>query len=602
MEHATKVRQLKHELGQIKRQLRRAQPTRTRCARPSQRCVLVCTIIACLSGDDRLAQTWGCMDQRRRKCSFSNSLAPVSATDVAQWRMQFSDHARVIDALHDLGHPLRQEADYFLMEKMVVEALRRQNQKNIAVPTSWMLTTYMRLWRHRPRCIDTEELLTRLETQATYQKKWAWNFRRRWRLRWGISREINSLPKATQRQRAEIFIRWARWLLEQAPSGRRVVVLNMDETTISSAKHNSRGTWTQPGEQPDADAEPTCKLRGFPRCALIACVTDDDQLQSFLPQIFLPRTPTTGVPSPRVRRVFSEAGTPIEAWHGSAGWNVKHTMRAWLRAVVGTTKHHRPGCCIILIMDTYSVHASVETLDLCRCLGIMVLLVPSGMTWLLQPCDTYVFAMLKRRMRTSMLEKRLCAAGGGLSWSDVLEAACTAVREVLVRKTWATAVARAGVSGDAADMAAKLQTLLHGSDLTARPPSLEELATTVGRQGPLTTKLHARLLQRVWTARGSSSSSSGAASHDHQQAPHGAPNSQVREGSTGDITAASVNRDPPGGNRLWLPRGRRLFFPARQNVVLVPENEDPCTRVNTRSQKRPLWPGLLDRDSQRRKR
>mgnify|MGYP001412224705 FL=1 len=241
----------------------------------------------------------------------------------------------------------------------------------------------------------------------------------------------------------------------------------MDETSISEAKHISKGTWLHSDGFAEDEPEGRSKLRGFPRCCLIACITDDAGLQRHLPQVFLPRTPRSGVPSAGVRQVFSDAAYSIEAWHGSAGWNVLLMMKTWLRAIEGVARHHRPGCAILLVLDAYSVHASLETVRLCRSLGVRLLYIPAGMTGLLQPLDTYVFAQLKRRMRQRMLAKRLESEAGGLQWSDVLECATFAVREELVGKTWCTAMRRAGLHGDAEAVATTTITSINHTTTTS---------------------------------------------------------------------------------------------------------------------------------------
>ena len=599
---ATALCDLRRNLRSVQRQKSRLEGLQTRGMAHPLRRMLICTLIACLSNDDALARMWTSMDQRRRGRSGNGNYAVATMADVTRWRLQYGTHGDIVRASQELDHPLRREADDFLMESLTVEAIEKQSGKGLVVPGAWVMETYVRLWRHRPRCRTTEDVLLRLETEERYRNKWAWNFRRRWRLRCGEPHGVRSVSATGQRHRAAIFIRWAKWLRDQSPSGRRLVVINMDETAISERKHNSRGTWMHSAGLDEHGPEGKSKLQGFPRCCLIACITDDAGLQSHLPQVFLPRTPRSGVPSVAVRGVFANAAYPIEAWHGSSGWNVLHTMKTWLRAVESVARHHRPGCSIIMVLDAYSVHASLETARLCRALGIRVLYVPSGMTWLLQPLDTHVFSQLKRRMRKRMLRKRLDSETGKLAWSDALECATFAVREDLVHKTWCTAMSRAGLQGEADAVAAKLKTSFSDMDLTSRPPSLQELGTLLGRQGPTTTLLHTALLEPLSARRNSAHSSSATT----PAVGHGTPGSSTDHHRTMDGEAASSTRvshaPRPAGNRLWLPRGRRLFFPRRGNVRLDASSEPSIARVHTRSQRRPLWPGVLETEQPSRRR
>ena len=563
---------------------------------------LICTLIASLCNDDALARIWTCMDQRRRGRSENGRYADTTLADVSRWKLQYGTHGDIVRARQELDHPLRREADDFLMESLTVEAIEKQSGKGLVVPSAWVSETYVRLWRHRPRCRATEDVLLRLETEERYKNKWAWNLRRRWNLRCGEPRGMRTVSVTAQRDRASVFIRWAKWLRSQSPTGRRWVVINMDESGISETKHNSRGTWMHSAGLQENGPEAKSKLQGFPRCCLIACVTDDPGLQRHLPQVFLPRTPRSGVPSAAVRSVFASSAHPIEAWHGSSGWNVLHTMKTWLRAVVGVVRHYRPGCSLMLVMDAYSVHASLKTARLCRALGIRVLYVPSGMTWLLQPLDTHVFSQIKRRMRKRMLRKRLDSETGKLAWSDALECATFAVREELVNKTWCTAMSRAGLHGDADDLAAKLKTTLSDMDLTPRPPSLDELGSVLGRQGPTTTLLHTALLEPL-TARSDGAHSSSASTRAVDPGMPSSSRDHHRPVHEAAASSAALGQAPePAGNRLWLPRGRRLFFPRRGNVRLDATSEASNARVQTRSQRRVLWPGVLETERPRSRR
>ena len=599
---ASSLEDLQRTLRSLKQQRARLDRLQSHGMAHPMRRRLICTLIASLCNDDALARIWTRMDQRRRGRSENGKYADTTVADVSQWKLQYGTHGDIGRARRELDHPLRREADDFLMESLTVEAIEKQNGKGLVVPSAWVSETYVRLWRHRPRCQRTENVLLRLETEQRFRNKWAWNLRRRWNLRCGEPRGMRSVSVTAQRYRAAVFIRWAKWLRSQSPSGRRLVVINMDESGISETKHNSRGTWMHSAGVHDDEPEGRSKLQGFPRCCLIACVTDDAGLQRHLPQVFLPRTPRSGVPSAAVRGVFASAANPIEAWHGSSGWNVLHTMKTWLRAVVGVVRHFRPGCSLMLVMDAYSVHASLKTVRLCRALGIRVLYVPSGMTWLLQPLDTHVFSQMKRRMRKRMLRKRLDSQSGKLAWSDALECATFAVREELVNKSWCTAMSRAGLHGDVDDLAAKLRTTFSDMDLTPRPPSLDELGAVLGRKGPTTALLHTALLEPL-TARSDGAHSSSAST---RAVPPGMPSSSgdhyrpVHEAAAS--STAPGHAPEPAGNRLWLPRGRRLFFPRRGNVRLDASSEASNARVQTRSQGRLLWPGVLETEPPRGRR
>ena len=189
-----------------------------------------------------------------------------------------------------------------------------------------------------------------------------------------------------------------------------------------------------------------------------------------------------------------------------------------------------------------------------------------------------------------------------MSWSQALECATWAVREELVEKVWCEAMRRAGLHGDAEGMAVELQAVLADMDVAPRPPSIDELGLVLGRQGPTTERMRAELLAPLKPRSGAAVSmpppdpGAGAAGQSHAAGavrPMGGP------------SASSLAREPPpqpGGNRLWLPRGRRLFFPCRGNVRLDERVEQVGPRPCTRSQGRALWLGHLEAERPTRRR
>ena len=170
MDDADAFRRLQRNLRSLRQQQRHLVAEQARSTKTPMRRVLVCTLIACLCGDDGLAQMWTHMDQQRRGRSTRGQYAPVTQANVAGWRLQHATHATIVQAQLQLTHPLRREADDFLLEGLVLEAIKRQCQKGLAVPTSWIVDTYIRLWRHRPRSAATDEILRRLETEDEYKK------------------------------------------------------------------------------------------------------------------------------------------------------------------------------------------------------------------------------------------------------------------------------------------------------------------------------------------------------------------------------------------------------------------------------------------------
>ena len=138
---------------------------------------------------------------------------------------------------------------------------------------------------------------------------------------------------------AKVWLQWQRWLLSHKLKSKKVVVLNMDETSMLSPIEKRRGFFTRKHLVPPAGKQ--FKRRGQRRCTLIAVISSDDALQKKLPQILLPRNPQKRKPGARLRRVYANMGAPIEAWHGTCGSVDRPVLKMWLRRI----KKMRPAAC-----------------------------------------------------------------------------------------------------------------------------------------------------------------------------------------------------------------------------------------------------------------
>ena len=71
-----------------------------------------------------------------------------------------------------------------------------------------------------------------------------------------------------------------------------------------------------------------------------------------------------------------------------------------------------------------------------NCLKLHTLLVPAGMTWLLQPLDTHVFNSLKRTLHDRQTRGRAMSPLGILPANSWIRIAGEAIQDVLVNRDW----------------------------------------------------------------------------------------------------------------------------------------------------------------------
>jgi hypothetical protein len=118
--------------------------------------------------------------------------------------------------------------------------------------------------------------------------------------------------------------------------------------------------------------------------------------------------------------------------------------------------------------------------------------VPARLTWLLQPLDTHVFALLKRRLHALQLDARCGSADGVLHGAEWLPLLCQAVQEVVCRADWSHAFSANGVSDGPASMRSRVLEFLAATlPLPLRAPTHAEVLEAIGGRRPL---LLARLL------------------------------------------------------------------------------------------------------------
>ena len=99
----------------------------------------------------------------------------------------------------------------------------------------------------------------------------------------------------------------------------------------------------------------------------------------------------------------------------------------------------------LLCVDACPCLGRAQVVRACNKAGLRVFYVAASVTSTLQPCDTHVFARLKRFLRVGVETLRLQSATGEAQMYDVLRLINEAVRCVLNKNDWTEAFARTGL-------------------------------------------------------------------------------------------------------------------------------------------------------------
>ena len=562
-------------------------------------------LVFCLCGSSEWALLWASRFQRRQRGLYSEWQQPLSRSMIEGWVRELQHESSVQAALQNLGHPWRMAADEFLVESLLYEDVLAANGRGLELPSPELMQGYLRKWRFRPCAPSMADLLNRLDADRDRGRKWSQRFRQRWGLSWGRLTEVRSLSRSMIRHRGGIYLRWIKWVLQQPSPSAPTIVVAMDETALASlTKRGMAGAVVARHRQGALRQAPSVARRQLGRTALMASVCSDADLQQHLPQVWLPRTPANGRTSSTTRAVFSEAGHPHEAWHGSQGFCTQRIVVAWLRRVHRVVKRHRQGARLVIVMDVCPVHVVPAVLATARRLHVDVVLVPARLTWLLQILDTHVFAQLKREMRKMIGVARLRSEGPELPIPEHLRMLTQAASKMLVGRSWQHLFPGVGLNGCTDALRPGLRHLMEDQDLSPRKPTVEELAEVLGAHRKNVNCLHRLLFPTNTPSAGSAAVSAppdsiSLAADDEAADPVLAPWQPAR--ATSMTTAGTQNAPAQSpAQPCRLPRGRRLLPCVRNMQILPPPPVHPEGRVATRSQRPSLVRGVVGAPKRRR--
>ena len=101
----------------------------------------------------------------------------------------------------------------------------------------------------------------------------------------------------------------------------------------------------------------------------------------------------------------------------------------------------------IVFVDALRAHVSPAVLRAASRANLWICVIPSKMTWALQPCDTHLFAMYKRMLGEEYQRRSGLTAAGDMTWELLLQSMWHVLSTLLQAKEWATAFDSVGIRG-----------------------------------------------------------------------------------------------------------------------------------------------------------
>lgn len=210
----------------------------------------------------------------------------------------------------------------------------------------------------------------------------------------------------------------------------------------------------------------------------LATICNDDEVNHLLPQVLLGNSRRFLLKT--LREVRAEVAGNIYFWRESSSWNNTHLMKRYISLLcncLGSLLNDR-SVYLLVDMATCHIHPSVQQFAMTK--KLRMLLVPAGMTAILQPLDTHVFKKFRHQMQQLWLECKSCAADGQVHVRDWLLVICDAIQTVVANKSWKHAFERVGILSSQALLSPKILKALEWDSCPHIPDTLPALGQASG--------------------------------------------------------------------------------------------------------------------------
>ena len=258
---------------------------------------------------------------------------------------------------------------------------------------------------------------------------------------------------------ARLMLQWSNWLRASVLEGRETVFVNLDETPMAKQMPARRGYVCHLIGTLDSDWHARISTRDTrSHATLMAAVCDDALLQQHLPQLLLTKDKTL---TRAEKTALSNLPLSVRWLSGSTGWMTSSLMKQVFTIYRRAIRAVRPNAEIVMVFDVASQHVTHEVFMHLNRLNLHSLLIPAGMTWLLQPLDTHVFSTLKRCLHDRQTRGRAASPLGILPTCRWIQIAGEAIKEVLVDRDWTHSLRGNGLHANVVPLRATLASCVH---------------------------------------------------------------------------------------------------------------------------------------------
>jgi hypothetical protein len=252
--------------------------------------------------------------------------------------------------------------------------------------------------------------------------------------------------EAIAQAKVRAFLQWGRYI--RTATAKEVLYVNMDETSMAFSYAGQVGNLISKKSLPPGRRRrrEQCSLSDTrARFSFLAFITHCTMLQALLPQIVI------GNQRQFTKKVMADLAPHVPknffVWSQESAWNSHAGMRRVLRLLVNCLGDVLLTRQLVLLVDMAKCHIHSTIFAEAAKLGVRVMYVPAKLTWLLQPADTHLFSMLKRRVKLRWLQMRVASKDGKISHTSWVKALLALLKQILCGKAWKPAFEAAGLLG-----------------------------------------------------------------------------------------------------------------------------------------------------------
>ena len=272
----------------------------------------------------------------------------------------------------------------------------------------------------------------------------------------------------------------------------------MDESSICLHQGDGKGTIVLDRKRHREEAvQRVSRKTRRRRMTLVAFICDREDIQLALPQVLIMNEATCPL---RMLRPLRAAVSPnILIVRQKSAWNNEHLCAEIIRQLgksIAPFNHlYQP----VLLMDAAKMHTSRRAVLACRAMNIWPLLIPAGLTWLLQPLDTHGFSQFKHVLAKLYQAARVSSTSQELDLQEFLGCVNEAVNSVLCGHGWSQAFERCGFGLRQAQVAKRTFANLgvEGCEALTTMPSFEEIQACFPRRTRTASSLFWRVLRII---------------------------------------------------------------------------------------------------------